>query len=517
MKANIPDSFNLADHFLDRHLRGGRGDKTAIICGARSVSYKALAVAVNKAGNGLRDLGLEGEQRVLLVLPDGPEFAAAYLGVMKIGAIAIPTSTVLRADDYDYALQESRARVLIVHSELLGEIAPILSKQRYLRHVITVGDPRPGYLAWDDWLRGAAEELHAAATRKDEVAFWLWTSGSSGPPKAAVHLHQDWLVCAESYASQVLQMSAHDVIFCSAQLFHAYGLGAGLMFPLHAGATTVLLPERARAKVVLDAVRQAKPTIFFSVPTLYARMLEVAASSDHDLNSVRLAISASEPLPAEIFHRWKKRFDVEILDGIGSTEVLHIYVSARSGRVKPGSTGVAVPGYKLRIVDSLGQDVSVNSIGDLLVSGESTAPYYWNRRAMTNHAMRGEWFFTGDKFWMDADGFYWYAGRSDDMFRVSGQWVSPVEVENTLMEHASVLEAAVVPYKDETQLLAAKAFIVLRDKFDGTDDLARQIQEFVKQRIAPYKYPRQIEFVPELPKPTSGKLLRYKLREQKWA
>ncbi len=507
------DSYNLVDDFVDRNLREGRGDKTAILFGSRSITYAEVAADVNRVGNGLLRLGLQEEQRVLLLLPDCPEFAAAYFGVIKIGAVAVPTSTALRAADYDYFLTESRARVLIAHSALLPEVLTILSKQRFLRHVIIVGEPHRGCLEWDKWLGESSDKLDAAITSKHDVAFWLWTSGSTGRPKAAVHSHYDWMFCCTNYASQVLQVGREDVTFSSSKLFHAYGLGNGLMFPFHAGATTVLFPGKSQAKVILEAAQNTKPTVFFSVPTLYSAMLQEAERNEYDLSSVRLAVSAAEPLPAEIFRRWYGRFGVEILDGIGSTEVLHIYLSSRSGKIKPGSTGQAVSGYELRIVDPSGHDVPPGSIGDLLVAGESTASCYWNRRALTAERMRGRWFATGDKYWMDAEGFYWYAGRSDDMFRVSGQWVSPIEVENALIEHGCVLEAGVVAYEEQTQLQTPMAFVVLREGFSPTADLARELQDFVKQRIAPYKYPRRVEFMKELPKTAAGKVLRYKLRE----
>ena len=328
-----------------------------------------------------------------------------------------------------------------------------------------------------------------------------------------VHLHYDWICCCRNYAVEVLGIGPHDITFSSSKLFHAYGLGNGLMFPFYAGASTVLFSGKAQAKAVLGITQTAQPTLFFSVPTLYAQMLQEAERESYRLDSVRLAVSAAEPLPAEIFRRWQRKFGVEILDGIGSTEALHIYLSARSGNVKAGSTGSAVPGYQLRIVDSDDREVPPGALGDLLVAGDSIATCYWNRRQLTAERMRGKWFFTGDKYWMDTDGYYWYAGRSDDMFRVSGQWVSPVEVESALIEHECVLEAAVVAYREHTELHTPKAFVVLREGIAATPDLARELQEFVKQRITPYKYPRHIEFMNKLPKTAAGKLLRYKLRE----
>jgi benzoate-CoA ligase len=286
------------------------------------------------------------------------------------------------------------------------------------------------------------------------------------------------------------------------------------MFPFHAGATTVLYPGKPQARAILETAQVNRPALFFSVPTLYAAMLQEAErNSAYTLDSVRLAVSAAEPLPAEIFRRWKERFGVEILDGIGSTEVLHIYLSARAGRVRPGSTGQAVSGYELALVDHAGQPVPPGAIGDLLVAGPSTAPFYWNRKVLTQDRMRGRWFFTGDKYTVDEDGYYWYAGRSDDMFRVSGQWLSPIEVESTLIEHSSVLEVAVIAFEEQTGLQTPKAYVVLREGHSGTAELVRELQDFVKQRITPYKYPRRIEFLPELPKTAAGKLLRYKLRE----
>jgi benzoate-CoA ligase family protein len=510
----LPERYNLVDHFVDRHIREGRGDKTAIICGDQRVTYRGIAEQINGVGNGLLKLGLQEEQRVLLVLPDTPEFAAAYFGAMKIGAVAVPTSTAARASDYAYFLQESRARIAIVHSTLLAELAPALSGQHYCKNVIVCGEPVGDYICWSQFLQDSSPKLGPASTSKDDVAFWLWTSGSTGRPKAAVHLHHDWVYCCEYYARGVLNIEADDVTFSTSKLFHAYGLGNGLMFPFHVGATTILYPGKPQARSILEIAGANRPTLFFSVPTLYAAMLQEAErNAAYHLSWTRLAVSAAEPLPADIFRRWRDRFGVEILDGIGSTEVLHIYLSARAGQVRPGSTGQPVPGYELALVDRAGHPVPPGAIGDLLVAGPSTTPCYWNRRALSQERMRGRWFFSGDKYRVDEDGYYWYAGRSDDMFRVSGQWVSPIEVESTLIEHPCVLEAAVIAYEEGTGLHTPKAFVVLREGYSGSEELARELQEFVKQRIAPHQYPRRVEFVTELPKTAAGKVLRYKLRE----
>jgi benzoate-CoA ligase len=327
-----------------------------------------------------------------------------------------------------------------------------------------------------------------------------------------VHRHRDWQYCAAHYAAGVLGLTASDVTFSSSKLFHAYGLGNSLAFPLSAGAAAILSPIRPQAKSVLEIVQRMRPTLFFSVPTLFAAMLEEARAADYDLSSLRLAISAAEPLPAEIFRRWKDRFGIEILDGLGSTEVLHIFLSARAGDVRPGSSGTPVPGYDVRVVDAAGEDVPSGTVGDLLVAGDSRAVCYWNRPELTAERMRGSWFVTGDKYRVDADGYYWYAGRADDMFKVSGQWISPIEIESALVEHPAVLEAAVVAFDEESRLQTAKAFVVLKRGCPASPELAKELQEFVKGRLAPYKCPRRIEFLDELPKSAAGKLLRYKLR-----
>jgi benzoate-CoA ligase family protein len=507
--------YNLADDVVDRHVRRGRGDRPAIVTEGRQVTYRELCENVNRVGHALTALGVARGERVLLVLLDSPEFVAAFLGVVKIGAIAVPTNTTLRSTDYAYFLEESAAVAAIVHADLLKEVAPALegSTPRLQHRVVVVGDRVPGYLHWDEWLDGRSGALDAAPTSADDVAFWLWTSGSTGRPKAAVHRHGDWSYSASNYAIGVLGLTASDVTFSSSKLFHAYGLGNSLAFPLSAGAATVLSPARPRATSVLEVVQRTRPTLFFSVPTLYAAMLEEARATDYDLRSVRLAISAAEPLPAEIFRRWKERFEIEILDGLGSTEVLHIYLSARAGDVRPGSSGKPVPGYHIRIVDAAGEDVPVGTIGDLLVAGDSRAICYWNRPELTAERMRGPWFVSGDKYSVDADGYYWYAGRADDMFKVSGQWVSPIEIENTLVEHASVLEAAVIAFEEDSRLQSVKAFVVLKQGNTAGPDVAKELQDFVKARLTPYKCPRRIEFLPELPKSAAGKLLRYKLRE----
>lgn len=504
------DRFNLADHFVDRHLREGRGAKVAIRCEDRVLTYAEIADQVNRAANGFLARGIQPGERVLLILPDSPEFIAAWFAAMKIGAVAVPTNSALRAADYAYLLEESEAAALVVHSDLFAQVEPSLAGQKFLRHTVACGARQAGHFFWDDWIAEQPAQPPPTSTTAQDVAFWLWTSGSTGKPKAAVHRHGDWMCCCENYARGVLGIREDDVTFSSSKLYHAYGLGNSLMFPFYVGATTILYPGRPQAAAILEKAQAARPTLFFSVPTLYAAMLQ--EPGEYDLSSIRLAASAAEPLPAEIFRQWKTRCGTEILDGIGSTEALHIYISSRAGAVRPGSSGQPVAGYEIRVVDFEGNDVSRGSIGDLLVRGPSVAQCYWNRPELSAQRMRDGWFYTGDKYSMDEDGYYWYAGRSDDMFRVSGQWVSPAEVESALAEHPTVLEAAVIAHQ-ERGISTAKAYVVLKRGHMATPELIEELQAFVKQRITPYKYPRRIEFIAELPKNTTGKLLRYKLRE----
>ena len=478
----MPESFNLTSYFVDRHVFEGRGRRTAIVCEGRRKTYAEMAAMVNQAGNALRRSGVEAGDRVMIVLPDSPEFVAAYFGAMKIGAVAVPTSTALRAADYASLVEESGAKLMVG------------------------GEGIPG-------LESCPKELDCVPTTPDDPAFWLWTSGSTGQAKAAVHRHQDWPLCCEGYARGVLDIRPDDVTFSSSKLFHAYGMGNGLMFPFYVGAATVLCPGKPLAKTILQHAHEYRPTLFFSVPTHYAAMLQdTDAANPYDLSSVRLGVSAAEPLPAEIVRRWHARFGFEVLDGIGSTEVLHIYISNRPGGVRPGSSGVPVPGYEVRITDETGRSLPAGEVGDLWVRGRSIAPHYWNRPGLTADRMRDGWFFSGDKYRADADGYLWYAGRSDDMFRVSGEWVSPIEVEGALVEHPAVLETAVVAQPDENGFLRPCAFVTLKQPDRACGALAAELRQFVRQRLAGYKSPRRIVFLDELPKTATGKVQRYKLR-----
>jgi benzoate-CoA ligase len=507
----LPQWFNAAEYFVDRNVEEGRGERTAILCGDQELTYSQVLESVNRTGNALLELGIQMENRVLLVLLDCPELVFSFFGAMKIGAVPVPVNTNLKPQEYAVLLDDSRAPVLIISEALVGALEEILAQARYLRHVVVVGESSR-HQSLGGLLGNASTSLAAARTSRDDVAFWLYTSGTTGLPRAAVHLHHDMVCCVEQYARPILGICEEDRTFSVAKLFFAYGLGNALYFPFAVGASTVLLPGRPEPGAVFEMVNRHHPTIFYAVPTAYAGMLHAAErGAEVDMASVRVAVSAGEPLPASIYQRWLDRFGVEILDGIGSTEVLHIFLSNRQGSVRAGSSGQLVPGYEAKIVDDDGGPAAQGEIGNLMISGDSICASYWNRHEMTKRTIQGAWIRTGDKYHVDDDGYYWYDGRSDDMLKVGGIWVSPTEVEGVIIEHQQVLECAVVGAADADGLIKPKAYVVLKDGRPG-GELAREIQEFVKGRIAPYKYPRWVEFVDDLPKTATGKIQRFKLR-----
>jgi benzoate-CoA ligase family protein len=511
---SIPDRFNAAAHFIDPHARS-RPDRVAIECGEEHVTYGELVARVNRTGNALRGvLGVRMEERVLLLLLDTPDFAACFFGAIKIGAVPVPVNTLLRPNDYQYLLNDSRARVAIVSQTLLPQVEAIPRKNLpYLEHVVVVGDPAEGTHSFSELVDAAPVGLDPAPTHKDDPAFWLYSSGSTGPPKACVHLQHDMVVASELYARQILRVAESDRFFSVAKLFFAYGLGNGLYFPLAAGGTSILLSGPPHAADVFDIIERYRPTLFFSVPSNYAALLAHARpGGEFDLSSIRHAVSAGEALPAAIFERFKSRFGLEILDAIGSTEALHMFIANRPGFARPGSSGQIIPGMDARIVDDDGRPVPTGDIGNLYIRSDAVCACYWNQHEKTKDTIDGHWLRTGDKYRQDAEGYFWYAGRSDDMLKVSGVWVSPIEIECTLLEHSAVLEAAVVGRKDQDALVKPVAYVVLRQGHVPAPDLAGQLQEFVATRLASYKRPRWVEFLPALPKTATGKVQRFKLR-----
>ncbi len=512
----IPHQFNVATYFVDRNVDEGRGDNVAIECfpGQQRITYREVLERVNRVGNALRDaLGVAIEQRVLLLLLDCPEFVYSFFGAIKIGAVPVPTNTLFKPADYEYILNDSRAGVVIISEALLPQLQSIPRERlRYLREVVVVGSATPGTRSFQDVLEAGSPELEPEPMSKDDTAFWLYSSGSTGFPKGCVHLHHDMVVCADLYARAVLDITERDRCFSVAKLFFAYGLGNALYFPFAVGATAILFAGPPTPANVFEIITVHRPTLFFSVPTNYAQLL--AQDTDADFSSVRWGVSAGEALPPAIFERFQKRFGVTILDGIGSTEICHIFISNQPGAIRPGSSGKPVAGYEAKILDDDDRPVSVGEIGNLLVKGESTCAAYWNKHDQTKDTIQGHWIRTGDKYHQDADGFLWYAGRGDDMLKVGGIWVSPVEVENALVEHAAVLEAGVIGREDHDRLVKPLAYVVLAAGQVASPELARALQDFVRGKLAEYKRPRWVEFVDELPKTATGKTQRYKLRQR---
>ena len=514
---NRPGRINAAETFVDANVAAGGGDRVAIIDVGRGggTTYSQLQIGVNRAGNALRSLGIRIEDRVMLLLHDRVEFAQSFFGAIKIGAVPVPVNTRLGASDYAYLLEDSRARALIVSAELLPVVAPILDALRYLDHVLVVGgDGSAGRIAFDTACQAASGELDAELMSPDDACFWLYSSGTTGFPKGAVHLQHDMAYCADNYAIDVLGLTPADSTFSVAKLFFAYGLGNALYFPLRVGATAILDERKPTPATVLEVLKQQRSTVFFAVPTFYAALLAQAEEDPQvSLDGVRLCVSAGEALSPSIFERWRDRFGLEILDGIGSTEILHIFISNRPGRARSGSSGELVPGYEARVVGEDGREVDNGVTGDLLIRGDSTCACYWNKHAQTKATILGDWIRTGDKYQRDDQGYFLYQGRSDDMMKVGGMWVSPVEVENCLASHPAVLESAVVGVADEDGLIKTRAHVVLKRDHEPSPELAKALKEFVKANLEPFKYPRTIVFTTELPKTATGKIQRFELRE----
>ncbi len=514
----IPEVFNAATHFIDRHIQEGRGARVAIECGDERVTFAELHERVNRFGSALRNrLDVRPEERVMLLMVDEPAFAYAFFGVLKIGAIAVPVNTLLKERDYRYLLDDSRAVVLVVSEALLPLVERIPRHElRRLRQIVVSGKtPHAEAVSVDQLLASGNGNLEPEPTSRNDAAFWMYSSGSTGASKGCVHLHHDMTVSAELVGKGVLGIRESDRTFSVAKLFFAYGLGNALFFPLAVGATTILWPGPPVAAKVYDVIERHRPTLFYSVPTGYGMLLAHtrATSPDFDLSSLRVAVSAGEALPPALFERFKQRFGLEIIDGIGSTEALHMFISNRPGAVRVGSSGQLVSGYEARILDHDRKPVAAGEIGNLWIAGDSVCACYWNQPEKTQDTIEGRWLRTGDKFTQDSDGYFWYAGRSDDMLKVGGQWVSPVEVENALLTHPDVQECGVIGREDHDSLVKPMAFVVLRPGVDGSPARGTELEQFVRTQLADYKRPRWVAFVPELPKTATGKIQRFKLRE----
>jgi len=499
---DLPERYNVAADLLQRNLKAGRGKKVAINHAGGEVTYDELHRLAAGAGRALLDHGVRREERVLIVAYDSPGWVAAFLGAGLIGAVPVPVNPLLqRSEDYDHYIEDSLARVIVVDGNTDEKLKAAADRAQARPRIVRTDHIQP------------SDELAPAATRRDDMAFWLYSSGSTGKPKAVVHLQHDIPYTCVTYAEKVLGIKKSDTTFSTTGLFHAYGFGNNLTFPYWVGASTVLHAGRNTPQTVLDTIEKRKPTLFFSAPTLYNAILNFEGSRQRDLSSIRHCVAAAESLPAEVWKRWKEAYGLTIIDGVGSTEMLHIYCSNRVDDVRPGSSGKPVPGYELKILDPDGKPVPAGEAGDLYVKGDSALALYWAQHEKSKRSILGDWFFSGDRYRADEDGYYWYEGRSDDMIKVSGLWVSPIEIESVLLEHKAVAESAVVGITVDG-FTRIKAFVIARPDAVTSDALVAELQEHCKSRLQRFQYPHMIEFVTELPKTVTGKIQRYKLREQ---
>ena len=503
--------YNAAVDLIERNLTPERAGTIAFIDDCGSHTYTELAERANRCANALRELGVQPEQRVLLCLYDGIDFPACFLGAIKAGIVPVPTNTMWSAAEYAYVLNDSRARAVIVSAERLAAMTEAVQMSNWRGTIVVSGRAHQTCCELEQLMLSASSRCEAYTTRRDDACFWLYSSGSTGRPKGAVHVQTSLVQTAELYGQGVLGINADDVIYSAAKLFFAYGLGNALTFPMAVGATAILFAGRPKAPEVNRILREQGPTVFFGVPTLFSSLLTSPDLPRKGGHSLRLCGSAGEALPSAVGEAWTAHTGVEIIDGVGSTEMLHCFLGNRPGAVRYGTSGVPVPGYRVRLIDDNGAEVPQGEIGELQVSGPTTAACYWNNREKTRSTFLGEWMRTGDKYRQDEHGYLIHCGRSDDMLKVNGQWVSPNEVEAALLAHEGVLEAAVIATLDESGLVKPKACVVLKDGFQGDERMCQRLQEFVRTRLAPYKYPRYIEFMSELPKTATGKLQRYLL------
>jgi len=503
----FPAVFNVAVSFIDRHVAEGRSDVIALKSTRGDVSYGQLAKNVARCGNALSSLGIGRGERILMVVRDSPIFFYAFWGAIKAGFVPVVVNTLLKAPDYQHLIEDSQCAAVIYSSELANEVV----------NGVSASAQKPAHVLSTDTLGAlldpASDRLAAVPTRPDEDCFWLYSSGSTGKPKGVVHVHRDMVVTSVRYGIGTIGIRQQDIVFCASKLFFSYGFGGGMTFPLWAGATIALSEELPSAEMAFKMIEKYRPTVYFGVPTLYGQQLHALETTTRDLSSIRVAASAGEALPAPIFHKWLEKTGIAILDGIGSTEVLHVFVCNRHGDIKPGSSGRPVPGYEVKVVDAEGNSVGPGEVGTLMVKGQSNARCYWNNPEKTAQTMRGEWLNTGDMYTYDEEGYYTNAGRGDDMLKVGAMWCSPVEIESKLLEHPKVREAAVVGRADEDGLIKPAAYIVAKNAGDASEETVEELKKFCKSNLAGYKYPRWFAFVDQLPKTVTGKIQRFKLRQ----
>jgi len=510
--SDLPLYYNAAD-ILEGNLQD-RAQKVALYSPERTLTFRQVSAEVNQVGNALQELGLHPGETVGLLTWDGAEWVTSFFGAIKIGAIAVGLNTLLTPSEYDHILRDSRARVLIVHQDLLPKVEPILEEQPFLDRVIVIGDGESNLTSFQEWIKEQSTELSPTLTHREDYATLNYSSGTTGQPKGILHAHKDLPLTAELWGKKILGLTEQDRTFSVAKLFFTFGTGGNLIFPWWVGGSIVLYPGSPRKmEPVLDIIERFQPTIFFNSPTGYAIILAIDDFVEkYDLSSLRLCVSAGEALPAPIWQRWHEETGLKIIDGIGSTEVYHIFISNSPDDIRPGSSGRAVPGYELKIVNENGEEVPQGEVGNLLVSGESVALSYLHQYERSRQTFQGPWLFTGDKYYVDEDGYYWHAGRSDDMIKAGGIWVSPMELESVLIGHPAVVECAVVGRKDSADLVKPQAFVVLKAGYEGSLQLEQELIQYAREHVAEYKRPRWVTFVEQLPKTATGKIQRFRLR-----
>ena len=512
MSFEPPEGFGIADYFLDARVREGRGDKVALVCDERRLTYRDVQALANRFAHVMGALGLEPEQRVLVALPDSPEYVGALFGAFKAGAVAVMANPQLKAEEIAYFYEYTRARLAVVSADQLDTWGAAASGSRWLKRLLVVGGDARGHASWEHESRRASDQFDNVPTHRDDACLWLFSGGTTGRPKAVLQTHRSYANTTELYAKATLGYRESDVTLSVPKLFFGYATGSNLFFPFAVGATAVLFPEHPTAVVLFERIRRHRPSILINVPTTVSQMVAHPEAARQDLSCLRFATSAGEALPPELYRRWKEAFGVELLDGLGTAEMWHVFITNRPGEVKPGTMGRAVAGFDVRVCDDEGRELPPGEVGALWVRGASRALGYWQQAERTAAAFRGEWYVTGDLVSRDADGYFTYAGRGDDMLKVGGKWVAPAEVEDCLLGHAAVKECAVVGAIDANGLVKPCAFVVLKTGPGPDEGLAEELKAFVRQRLAPYKYPREVAFVDALPRTHLGKVDRGRLR-----